>query len=188
MTSRWNVRTLVAPATEPVTVAEAKAWLRIDGSDDDASIAGLIAAARARIERATGRLMVEQTVELRLPAFSAALVLPRSPVSEIMSVKYVDEAGELQTLDADTYIADLADEAPSITPAYGLTWPSTRVQAGAVIITAVCGYGDATEVPADLKHAVSLLVADAYANREGQSVASAAVETLIGPYRLSWCA
>ena len=39
-----------SPATEPVTLADAKAHLRVDGTDEDAYITGLIGVARVAAE------------------------------------------------------------------------------------------------------------------------------------------
>ena len=54
--------TLIAPpGEEPVTLAEAKAWCRIDAADEDALLSALIAAARLQVESLTGRALVTQT-------------------------------------------------------------------------------------------------------------------------------
>ena len=56
---------LTPPAAEPWTVAEAKAFLRVEHDDDDAIIASLIAAARGQIEALTRRALMTQTLALR---------------------------------------------------------------------------------------------------------------------------
>lgn len=50
-----------APASEPLSVAEAKAHLRVEVSDDDAYIGNLITAARRYVEKASGRQLVTAT-------------------------------------------------------------------------------------------------------------------------------
>ena len=57
---------LTPPAAEPVTLADAKAYLRVAIGDDDAVIAALIAAARSHIEAQTRRALITQTWRLVL--------------------------------------------------------------------------------------------------------------------------
>ncbi len=51
---------VVAPAFEPLTLAETKLYLRVDHSDDDASIARMIQAAREAAEFYLRRSLVTQ--------------------------------------------------------------------------------------------------------------------------------
>ncbi|PZN51615.1 MAG: hypothetical protein DIU65_11005, partial [Proteobacteria bacterium] len=51
----------VEPAAEPVTLAEVKVHLRIDGTTEDELVAGLVRAARQEVERATGMALIEQS-------------------------------------------------------------------------------------------------------------------------------
>jgi hypothetical protein len=62
-------RLVTAPETEPVSVAEAKAHLRLDADDDDATVAALIQAARQHVEKTCRRGLVTQTWELVLERF-----------------------------------------------------------------------------------------------------------------------
>jgi uncharacterized phiE125 gp8 family phage protein len=50
----------VEPAAEPVTLAEAKAHLRLADSSEDDLLTGLIRAARQDVERATGMALIDQ--------------------------------------------------------------------------------------------------------------------------------
>ncbi len=55
---------LLPPATEPVTLDEAKEFLKIDTEDEDALLERLITAARHLIEAASGQMLIHQTWRL----------------------------------------------------------------------------------------------------------------------------
>ena len=75
---------ITPPAEEPVTLAELKAWCRVDTSDDDALITGLGIAAREYVEQALGRQLVTATFDLIYDAFpEAAIRIPRPPVQSV---------------------------------------------------------------------------------------------------------
>lgn len=52
---------LTPPAEEPLSLAEARAFLRLDETAEDNLLATLITAARLMVEAASGRLLVDQT-------------------------------------------------------------------------------------------------------------------------------
>ncbi len=58
-----------APATEPVTTAEAKTHLRVDTSDDDTLIGTLITVARRRVENDSRHQLVTATWDYTLDRF-----------------------------------------------------------------------------------------------------------------------
>ena len=58
-----------APATEPITLTEAKLWLKVDDSTDDDLITALIIAARQACEDYTHRSLITQTWQMTLDRF-----------------------------------------------------------------------------------------------------------------------
>jgi len=73
--------TTLTPATvEPVTLAECKLALRIDGTAQDADLQMLIQAARELAEHDTGTYLAQQTVRLSLVDWEDAIRV-RGPVS-----------------------------------------------------------------------------------------------------------
>lgn len=66
------VRLVTPPASEPLTLAEAKAHLRLDTALDDDYVTSLIAGARHYVEQVSWRGVLPQTWELVLPGFLGA--------------------------------------------------------------------------------------------------------------------
>lgn len=183
------MRTVVVVPPEPlVTWAEADAHLRLDGDDTQQPyVESLIAAASGYIDGPDGilrRAVGEQTLELRGCGFHHTLTLPFGPVSALTSVKYLDAAGDEQTVPAEIYYS----AGDNLYLGYGQTWPSPRGDAECVRIRYVAGWA-AEDTPAPLKAAVLLLVGHWYANREAVAVGDAtaplplAVDALLAPYR-----
>src|SRR5829696_8666709 len=80
---------LTRPAVEPVTLADAKAYLRVEHSDDDAVISALIAGARSHIEAQTRRALITQTwrfVRDAWPRDGRIAVVP-SPLRQIIAAR-----------------------------------------------------------------------------------------------------
>lgn len=168
--------TLITPATVPALDTDAaKAHLRVEFADDNALIDALAAAATAMIENLTGRALLAQSWRLTLDRFPACgdpvIRLPRPPLLSVASVKYVDEAGALQTLDPALYQVDAGSTPARLAPAYGQVWPVARCELGAVRVEYQAGYGAAADsVPADLLAAIKLQLGHLYENREAVNV------------------
>lgn len=145
---------ITAPATEPITSAEVKAAARIDHAEFDTQIAIVIPAVRRMAEQILGRRLVTQTVELVLDAFpSVEIDLQLPDVQAISSVKYIaDDTGTETTLASTEYSLD-ADSTPCwLLPSYDAgDWPTARDTTNAVRIRFTVGYGDAADVPGDIK-------------------------------------
>ena len=183
-----------APAAEPVTTAEAKSQLRVDHSDDDTYIDTLVKTARMHVEMVTGRSLINQTLDESFDAFPASgFILGRAPVSSVTSVTYYDEDETSAVVTSSLYQKDLTRSPAKVLLLPGSTWPTTTLRrSSGVVIRYVAGYGaTSASVPAPLVHAVKLIVADLYRNREdtitGTVVARIrALDRLLDPYRVFW--
>src|SRR3546814_14676160 len=118
--------------TEPVSLAEAKAHLRV--TDDDPYISDLstyIMAARKHVEQLLNASIVIQTRTLELDAFPAdgRISLPYGPVTGVTTIAYTNADGNAATVDSPTRSKDVE------TPAYGRTWQGATVPIGAVQTT-----------------------------------------------------
>ena len=185
-----------APAATPVSLAEAKAHLRVEHSEDDTLITAMITAATERLDGWSGilgRCLVMQTWVCEFDGFpcSDRLRLPLAPLGNITSVTFRDSDNVERTLSADTYYPVSDNLGPAVNLVSALSWPSTYDRADAVTVTASFGYGAASAVPAPIKAAILLMVGDLYRNRESGVVGpvavevkmSATVDALLAPYR-----
>ena len=182
------IRQTVAPATEPVTLAEAKLHLRVDLSADDNYITALIEGACQWVSNLCRRQLVTATWQLTLDKFPGEIVVPYPPLQSL-TIAYVATSGVEQTLSASLYLVDSEGEPGRVRPAYGQSWPATRGQMNAVEVTFVAGYGSASDVPQGLKQAILYIVGHWYRFREavvdGKAPARVplAVESLCWQYR-----
>ncbi|NRR28887.1 hypothetical protein HSX11_01695 [Oxalobacteraceae bacterium] len=137
-----KIRT-AAPTVLAVTLAEAKASLRVDAdiTDMDDLVTMWAKGVIADAEHLTGQRLMEQTWEVRLPCFPEAISLPH-PVLTIQSVAYIDAAGADQVLAAPAYRLNRAAYASTLTPARGTSWPATAEDDAAVVVTLQCGHGN----------------------------------------------
>jgi uncharacterized phiE125 gp8 family phage protein len=162
---------LITPAIElAVSLAEAKAHLKVDIADDDTLITAFIIAATELAEQATGRAIMPQTWELTLDAFPDAFELTRVPAVSITSLKYFDTTSTQQTLGSALYTLDNTDDFGSafVVPVYSGVWPDTRAQINAVALRYVAGYAAAANVPDSIKAWIKLQVGAMYENRAAE--------------------
>ena len=156
----------VAASAEPLSTADLVAHCRApgDGTDDDL-LDAYAASARAHVEARTGTRLVTQTVSMKTDDWADLANLPIAPVQTVSSISYVDTDGEVQSLPTSVYETRLDLLEPAIVLKWRQTWPSIR-PGSLITVTAVVGYGDAGEQPAEVLQALKIIVADFYAQRE----------------------
>lgn len=173
----------VAPTSEPVTLAEAKLHLRVDGTDEDALISGLIAAARDYVDSYTGTFTAPCTAQVRCDSFADFTNAPILPLGAVTGVSYVATDGTSQILASSVYEARSDGLRASIALKAGQSWPAIQPDSR-ITVTATVGYAT---VPPSIKQAILLLIGDWYANREnsgdGMTEAPHAVSALLANYR-----
>ena len=188
---------VTAPSVEPLTLTEAKLYLRVDQSTEDNLISGMVVAARQWVETYTRRALVTQTWDFRYESFMDTrqpLILPKAPLQSVTSITYLDEDGVSQTLASSNYSVRTLSGATAgrgyIELNDDVSLPSLYTDALApVTVRAVCGYGAAAAVPDGVKMAIYLMLGDLYEQRQEtmMSVSSktkTTIERLLGPYRL----
>jgi uncharacterized phiE125 gp8 family phage protein len=191
--------TLTAPpAVEPVSLSDAKAWLRAGHGDEDQLIGDLITSARARIESETGLALITQSWRWALDAWPArrlsacgqAVSLPIRPLISVEAVRTFAADGAALVHDPAEYRVE-PGEPGRLIAILPFTLPRPERAAGGIEIDFTAGFGPAGEdVPAPLREAILRLVADAYSNVEraesaqrGSGGLPDGVEALLRPWR-----
>lgn len=157
---------IIQPTSEPVTLDEVKQHLRLTGADDDALLSLMISTAREMAEDKTGRAIMPQTWEAAYSGFDDELILPCSPLINVIEVRYLDPDGAWQVLAQSGYQIDIHATPESLFPGIGASWPQTRAQRNAVVIQFRAGYESAQAVPARLRNWILLFITTLYENRQ----------------------
>ena len=194
----------VAPAVLPVSLAEVKAGANLDGSEDDAKIAGLI---RTAVEMIDGpdneyqRALITQTWEMRLdcfPGFSfwpyrhatrweatfrppyTEIEIPLPPLQSVESITYLS-GGDMVTM--DPALCRCGHRRPlegAHSPRHGLAERGLRDRGDDRYLPS--GYGDSwNDVPERIRTAIIGRVQELY-----DGCASGVAEKLLAPYRVDW--
>jgi uncharacterized phiE125 gp8 family phage protein len=192
-----SIVVITPPAVEPVSLAEAKARLRVEHAEEDALIGALITAARERVESHTGRALITRRVRERrddwaeggrLAAHGSQFRLGLAPVTQVHHVKVYAADDEETTFDAANYYVDVASTPARLALRGGALWPIPGRAADGIEIEYDAGYGAApAAVPRPLAEAVHLLVAELYehrlpAERASEVALPLAVQGLLAPF------
>ncbi len=163
------------PAVEPVTVAEAKAHLRVDTSEDDAYVQNLVTSAREWCEQYLDRTLVNTQWVMRFDSFppdgTHDIELPRPPMATAgtttaVSLTFTYEDGTTATYSTASYRVDRNSTPGAVKTLYGQTWPPHLMDDNAVSVTWWAGYGAAgSSVPAAIRHAILMIVGILYEKR-----------------------
>lgn len=168
-----------SPEVEVISLAQAKAHLRVDHDADDDLIVDLVHAAVDEAERYCNAAFFPKSFELTLPGWPASgvIYIPKHPLIAVGSISYRDSDGDVQTLDASAYVVSTDTLPPMISRAYGETWPQARCHPAAVTVAFTAGY---VTVPPAALIGIKLLLGHLYENRETVVVGGQAVELPLG--------
>lgn len=170
---------VTAPPPLPVTLDELKAFLRIEGSDDDAVLAALLRSAADTCEAFTGQALIAREVTETVAATQGWTCLGVVPVRAIDAVTAIAEDAITITLGTDGYAIDIDAED------HGWVRVLQPVQRGLVRVRYTAGMaGDANGVPEPLRQGILRLAAHSYGARgEAEAPPPASVAALWRPRR-----
>ncbi len=190
-----RLRLVTDAITEPLALADAKAYARVDLTDDDVLFTALIKAARRRVEKETGLALMTQSwvavidrwpdgggtglagpwwdgvkqAPISLVTPTLTLEIPKRPFQSVTNIKLRDAYGVLTTVDPTIYFVEISDMRGRVNRVLGTVWPTVVLAAsGAIEIAFNAGF-DASPysgVPDDLMVAMRMLIKNWYDNRE----------------------
>ena len=181
-----SIKLKIPPAAEPLSLTEAKAYLRITDANDDTIITAMIGAVRQQCEEYTKRALVTQTWELWMDSFPCGetpktdgyfetrqlsmvrrlINIPRPPLRSVASLITYDAAGIATVFPVTHYFVDTASEPGRIALNSNQMWPLALREYNAAQIEFVAGYGDtAASVPNALKQGMLFLLKILFADK-----------------------
>lgn len=169
LTAQHALELVTPPLAQPISLAEAKSQLRVEHTDDDTIISRLIGVAVAYVDAtgALGACMMTQTWGQWLGQNPGTVTLLLGPVQSVSAVKYYDVDNVLQTDTLSNYNILGTKTRTIVAPKNGANWPTTFQRDDAIQIQYACGYGGTSySVPQNVRHAMMMLVAHLYENRE----------------------
>lgn len=167
------VKVLVPPVSEPVSLADFKAWMRNIPipADQENMVNSLLKAGREESEKYQNTAYFEQTLQIALDEKTlSAIVLPRPPFKSLESVICFD-VNDAQTDITDLFaVNDIAFPA-EIKMKDGQDWPNITYRSqNPVVITYKAGSSD---VPEKVKQAILLYATWFYMRPDAEKVTDA---------------
>lgn len=185
---RKSFTLVTGPAKEPLTLAEVKAWAKIDHTDEDALLATLITAAVDSAQEYTRRSFLTQTWRLTIDmgrnhlynsleagtyhmpvtelygGLPNTIDLPKGPVQSVTSVVTYNTSNASATYSNTNYFLD--DAGARLVLNSSAVWPSDLRPAATCVITYVAGYGDdPSDIPQAIRTAMLMHVQRMYDER-----------------------
>lgn len=165
--NRWKVTE--EPIENAITTADAKAFLRVDTSDEDTIIADCIKAAEDYCQQELGLALMDQEITVKLDGFPDVryLYLPMTNLLSVTSVSYIDDNGDSQTY---TDYTENTYSTPGKITNNALVWPNTKDVSGSVTVVYRAGFkayetGLTNPVPHGIRQAMLMLITHFYDHR-----------------------
>lgn len=183
---------LSGPASEPVTLDEARAFVRMDDTAEDGLLSTLVTAARLHVEAVTGRALISQAWRVVLDGwpFDRVVTLPVSPAISLTAVTTYDFAGTAVSVPLDGMLLDAGDAPAQLFLLAEFDPPVLLRERQGIEIDYLAGYGaTAADVPAVLRQALLLLVGYWFENRDVVTIAGlgsvvpTGFDLMVAPYR-----
>jgi len=195
-----NAVRLVPPSQEPITLAEARRFLRIDvpgypgDTSQDDLIRSFITGARRAIEDGIDCSIGVQTIMVAAESFTHlancytgastyGIELPYGPIRSIASIKYLTSDGQDLTVNPASYrLTETPPQRIVLRP--GFSWPSASMEPDSVRVTYVAGYGPAARGVFDQPDTYADQYADAYSDSNEPNIPATVADRFTIPESL----
>lgn len=146
---------LIAPIWEPIGLAEAKLFLRVDQAEYDTLISDMIVVARQTAEQFLRQSLITQSWKLTVDDDCRSLTdmryeLPMGPVQSISSVVAMAVDGSTQNIDNEYYTLSTTRDVLVF---------KDMVTSKSLEISYVAGFGDAAAIARPIKQAMLMHIA-----------------------------
>lgn len=162
------------PASEPLTLAQVKEYLKLesDFTDEDFVLNNLISDARIFAEKRCCRSIIKQVRTQYMDGFPLcdSIQIMYGPLFDnVVAVRYYDDNDTLQVMSPSDYWVDSTSDIGRVVVKN--SWPSVKSRPNAVEIEYNAGYGESpSDVPASLRTAMMYYIAHFYENRVPETV------------------
>lgn len=164
-----------------------RAFLRVDDSEEDTLITSLVQSAIASLdgrEGLLGRAIVSQTWRLDCvgPVVGIRAGIIRLRLGNVLTISSVTSLINGSSTPWTGFQLQHDEIGAYVEPQESQSWPSYDQRDDAISVTFTAGYGAASAVPETVKHAIKVLAAARYHNRES-AVYPPGFLQLIAPFR-----
>lgn len=197
------------PTVDPVTVAEVKNYLRVDGNAEDSVIESMIKAATLILEDYCDTKFIEQTwleyhdcfpfkeknewwdgvKEIAISELYSQVPymdLLIGPIKNFVGLKTYPDSGVAEVFDSSNYVVDNSNAFGRIALKMGNVWPTTILRkVNGIELEYVVGLSpDQAGLPSNVKQAIFILIARMYEKRGDEDIQIPPLScSLLAPYR-----
>lgn len=187
---------VTGPATLPVSADELRMqlWTIYPEKTTDDYLEMLIEAATLHVESITWRKLISQKWRLYLDNWpDDGILLPFGSIRSVDLVRWLGDDGIDNDLTVSTdYIPAIVGPEPMVMPVSS-GWPGgTLFDVDPIRVEFTAGFGTAADVPANIRHAIQLLAAHWYEQREAVIVGTTVrnvpltFDALINPWKIRY--
>ncbi|GAM98859.1 genetransfer agent (GTA) ORFG06 [alpha proteobacterium U9-1i] len=180
-----SITIVTPPSSEPISLDEAKLFLRVDHDAEDDLIETFIVAAREAVEAGCGRALITRRVRESLDIWQrdavGGAVLGVGPVTHVEAVRLLADNGSQSVIDAERYRLEGGRDRPRLVFATGV--PATLRSVGGIEIEYDAGFAaSAAQLPVALRVATMQIVATLYEARLADAALPQTARALLRPF------